>query len=129
MPILPGSLWGILGACILLSAWTSNSFGQEVPKESASPGVSKPGEVITNSIGMKLALIPSGSFTMGSPLDEPGRMKDENQVAVTISQLFFLGVTEVTQGQWTSVMGTTLWKGRVGVQQGPKKPGDLCKVG
>jgi formylglycine-generating enzyme required for sulfatase activity len=122
MPVLPGSLWSVLGACILLSAWTGNSSGQEVAKKPASSVDAKPGEVITNSIGMKLVLIPPGSFTMGSPADEPGRMKDENQVAVTISQPYFLGVTEVTQGQWTSVMGTTPWKGRVGVQQGPKNP-------
>jgi len=34
---------------------------------------------ITNSIGMKLVLIPKGTFMMGSPTSEEGRQKDETQ--------------------------------------------------
>jgi formylglycine-generating enzyme required for sulfatase activity len=61
--------------------------------------------IITNSIGMKLVLIPKGTFTMGSPIDEEGRMDDEVQHQVTISQDYYLGVTEVTQGNYEKVMG------------------------
>jgi len=61
---------------------------------------------ITNSIGMKLVLIPKGTFMMGSPESEKGRQKDETQHEVTISKDYYLGVTEVTQGQYESVMGT-----------------------
>jgi len=61
---------------------------------------------ITNSIGMKLVLIPKGTFMMGSPASEKGRQKDETQHEVTISKDYYLGVTEVTQGQYESVMGT-----------------------
>jgi formylglycine-generating enzyme required for sulfatase activity len=35
---------------------------------------------------------------------------------VTITQGFYLGRTEITQGQWESVMGTTPWSGQFGVQ-------------
>ena len=52
---------------------------------------------ITNSIGMKLVLIPKGKFMMGSP---------ESEHEVTISKDYYLGVTEVTQGQYEKVMGT-----------------------
>jgi formylglycine-generating enzyme required for sulfatase activity len=61
---------------------------------------------ITNSIGMKLVLIPKGTFMMGSPESEEGRQKDETQHEVTISKDYYLGVTEVTQGQYEKVMGT-----------------------
>jgi formylglycine-generating enzyme required for sulfatase activity len=61
---------------------------------------------ITNSIGMKLVLIPKGTFTMGSPIEEDGWEKDEKQHQVDISNDYYLGVTEVTQGQYERVMGT-----------------------
>ena len=60
---------------------------------------------ITNSIGMKLMLIPKGTFMMGSPESEEGRDKDENQHEVTISKDYYLGVYEVTQAQYEKVMG------------------------
>jgi formylglycine-generating enzyme required for sulfatase activity len=61
---------------------------------------------ITNSIGMKLVLIPKGTFMMGSPESEERRRKDETQHQVTISKDYYLGATEVTQGQYEKVMGT-----------------------
>ena len=60
---------------------------------------------ITNSIGMKLVLIPKGTFMMGSPESEQGRQKDETQHEVTISKDYYLGVYEVTQAQYEKVMG------------------------
>ena len=60
---------------------------------------------ITNSVGMKLVLIPKGTFTMGSPTEEEGAGTDEQQHQVTISKDYYLGVTEVTQGQYEKVMG------------------------
>jgi formylglycine-generating enzyme required for sulfatase activity len=61
---------------------------------------------ITNSIGMKLVLIPKGTFMMGSPESEQGRQKNEDQHEVTISKDYYLGVHEVTQAQYETVMGT-----------------------
>jgi sulfatase modifying factor 1 len=49
--------------------------------------------------------IPSGTFTMGSPLGERGRDANEAQHSVTISRSFFMGQTEVTQGQWKALSG------------------------
>ena len=60
---------------------------------------------ITNSIGMKLVLIPKGTFMMGSPESEQGRNENENQHEVTISKDYYLGVYEVTQAQYEKVMG------------------------
>jgi formylglycine-generating enzyme required for sulfatase activity len=61
---------------------------------------------ITNSIGMKLVLIPKGTFTMGLPIEEEGAENDEDQHQVTISKDYYFGITEVTQGQYEKVMGT-----------------------
>ena len=71
---------------------------------------------VTNSIGMELIEIPAGKFTMGSPEDEKDHQEDEAQVSVTLTKPFGLGKTEVTQGQWKSVMGTEPWKGQQLVQ-------------
>ena len=46
----------------------------------------------TNSIGMRLALIPAGRFLMGSPPDEDRRHEDEGQHPVEITRPFYLGV-------------------------------------
>ncbi len=62
----------------------------------------------TNSIGMKFAYIPPGTFTMGSPSDEPGRdnvLSLERKHRVTLSKGFYMQTTEVTQAQWREIMG------------------------
>ena len=69
-------------------------------------------KIVTNSIGMVLIEIPAGKFTMGSPAGEKQRGKNEEQVAVTLTKPFWLGTTEVTQGQWQKVMGTAPWEGK-----------------
>ena len=61
---------------------------------------------IRNSIGMEFVLIEVGTFEMGSPVTEPGRDDNETLHTVTISQPFYLGKYEVTQGQWQAVMGS-----------------------
>jgi formylglycine-generating enzyme required for sulfatase activity len=61
---------------------------------------------ITNSIGMKLVLIPSGKFTMGSPEKEEGHFDNEVEHEVTITRPFYLGKYPVTQGEYEKVMGT-----------------------
>ncbi|NGZ05747.1 MAG: SUMF1/EgtB/PvdO family nonheme iron enzyme [Magnetococcales bacterium] len=61
---------------------------------------------VTNSLGMRFRLIPSGSFRMGSPETESGRSLDEGpQHTVIISRSFYMQTTEVTQEQWKLVMG------------------------
>ena len=56
-------------------------------------------------IMLELVLVPAGQFTMGSPLTEPDREDDENQHKVVITKPYYLGKFEVTQEQWTLVMG------------------------
>jgi len=72
---------------------------------------------ITNSIGMKFVLIPSGSFMMGCNSDfedcgAKGNSLPRHQVSIT--KPFYIGKYEVTQEQWTKVMGSnpSNFKGR-----------------
>ena len=61
----------------------------------------------TNGLGQTFILLPAGTFTMGSPSDEPGRGSDEGpQHQVTLTQPFYIQQTEVTQAQWVAVMGS-----------------------
>ena len=58
----------------------------------------------SNSLGMEFVPIPAGTFTMGS--DARDADADEKPChRVTLSQSFYLAVTEVTQAQWKDVMG------------------------
>ncbi len=61
---------------------------------------------VTNSIDMKFARIPAGSFIMGAPKEEGGPA-NEAQHRVSISRPYYLGAFEVTQAQYRRVMGTT----------------------
>lgn len=61
-------------------------------------------KVITNKLGMRLVYIPPGTFIMGSPESEQGRQWYEKQHRVTISKGFYIGETEVTQGQWETLV-------------------------
>lgn len=55
------------------------------------------------ALGLELVWVKPGTFAMGSPGAGDG---DERPVTrVTLTAGFWLGVTEVTQAQWTAVMG------------------------
>ena len=60
---------------------------------------------LSDDVTMTLAYIPPGRFLMGSPPGEEGRDDDELRHPVIISRGFFIGVTEVTQEQFHTVMG------------------------
>jgi len=53
-----------------------------------------------------LRRVEAGTFTMGSPTSESGRSSDETQHKVTFSKPFYIGVFEVTQKQYSLVMGS-----------------------
>ncbi len=61
---------------------------------------------ISNSLGMRLMLIPAGTFVMGSPESEDGREAGEFQHSVKISRPFYMANTEVTQSQWKRLMNS-----------------------
>ena len=72
----------------------------------------------TNTIGMKFVRIEAGEFLMGTTKDHAEQLMrlfpdskradfddEQPQHSVKISQAFFLGIHEVTQGQYQAVMG------------------------
>jgi len=74
-----------------------------------------------DGVTMKLVLIPAGKFLMGSPEGEQGRDEDEGpQHKVTITKAFYMGTTEVTEGQWGAVMGTEPRKGQTYAKEDPE---------
>ena len=55
--------------------------------------------------GIELCWCPAGTFTMGSPPDEPERRPGEDQVEVTLTKGFWMGKYEATQGDWERLVG------------------------
>ena len=54
---------------------------------------------------MEMIYCPPGTFSMGTPDDEPDRESKETLHKVTLTRGFWLGKYEVTQAQWEHVMG------------------------
>jgi formylglycine-generating enzyme required for sulfatase activity/predicted Ser/Thr protein kinase len=101
---LPPWLWPpIIGGVLLvgfLAAVLGGAFKVKTPDRAKIPGE------ITNTIGMTLVPILAGEFLMGSPDSDSDAWSDEKpQHRVRITRPFYLGVTEVTQGQYRAVMG------------------------
>jgi formylglycine-generating enzyme required for sulfatase activity len=48
----------------------------------------------------EMVVVPAGTFTMGSPADEPQRYNEEAQVRVSISEPFAVGRFAVTFDEW-----------------------------
>ena len=95
---------------------------KETPEEDAELG-----EVRTFSLPgggeMEFVWIEAGTFQMGSPeSDSWGEAWERPVHEVEISEGFWLGKYEVTQGQWAVVMGTTPWSGEWGVVENPSHP-------
>ena len=83
--------------CLCLAVLASNAPLQAQPQDQLRN--------FTNSLGMKFAWIPPGTFTMGSPKEEKHRQGHEDQHRVTLTRGFYMGVYPVTQEEWQTVMG------------------------
>jgi formylglycine-generating enzyme required for sulfatase activity len=63
-------------------------------------------EYVEPRTGLRFVRIDAGEFTMGSPASEIGHRPDETEHRVRITRAFFMSTTEVTQRQWSAIMGT-----------------------
>lgn len=74
------------------------------------PAAEDPDEVtyvLPGGVPLVLVRIRSGTFQMGSPAGEPGRVNmNELLHPVTLSSDYYIGKFEVTQAQWQAVMGS-----------------------
>src|SRR5262245_25323343 len=81
------------------------AVGVAPPEEDVDVSVAELGEV-TNDVGMRFKRIPRGTFRMGADRDDKDAYEGARPAhAVEISEDFYLGVHEVTQGQFRAVMG------------------------
>jgi formylglycine-generating enzyme required for sulfatase activity len=73
---------------------------------------------------MEFAWIEAGSFMMGSPESDTLATPDERpQHPVILTEGFYLGRCEITQGQWQAVMRAPgPWRGRTAVQIAANNP-------
>jgi formylglycine-generating enzyme required for sulfatase activity len=57
----------------------------------------------------EMVVVPAGSFTMGSPEDEPGHQESgvEDQVTVTFARRFGVGRFAVTRGEFAAFVSAT----------------------
>jgi formylglycine-generating enzyme required for sulfatase activity len=123
-------IFSLLPSVALTVGCGGTVVAQQVETQPLAPGKEQTSAVATggqpkevvNSIGIKLLLLPAGTFTMGSTYTEEYRDDDETQHQVTLSKPFYMGRTEVTQGQWKKVLATEPWKGQSFVQEGDDYP-------
>ncbi len=86
----------------LASYWRTHRPASVAPIPAVS---TKPGPFKDPVLGMDFVAIEPGTFWMGSPDDEEDRDDDETRHRVTLTRGFWIGATEVTQGQWQALMG------------------------
>jgi formylglycine-generating enzyme required for sulfatase activity len=86
---------------------------QSAPRRFAADPVAVPPAgrapvTVVNSLGMKLVLVPAGTFPMGSPEPDPDARSNEKPAhRVTITRPFYLGAHEVTVGQFRAFVEST----------------------
>ena len=91
----------------------AEAVGQDGPPDEpcassrATAGAAAPLQRYTNRLGITLVWIPPGEFLMGSPRYEERRDDDEAQHRVRIARPFYLGVYEVTVGQFRQFVRET----------------------
>jgi formylglycine-generating enzyme required for sulfatase activity len=98
-----------------LSGLASGSSEAQQNQRQAVESLGLPLEVKTRKTGISFRLIPAGTFTMGNPMSELDNMvaagidrrygEREKEHRVILTQPFYCGTHEVTQGQWQQVMG------------------------
>ncbi|MEM1223343.1 MAG: SUMF1/EgtB/PvdO family nonheme iron enzyme [Verrucomicrobiota bacterium] len=89
-----------------------------VPTPIPSPALGKNWTV--PYVGLSCQWVPSGSYAMGSPLEEHGRLPNEGPLtAVRLSEGFWVATFETTQQQYTAIM-----ESNPAAIQGPRKPVD-----
>ena len=110
----------------LVGAWCVISLGlayAAIVEAQEAPVPAGTVQTFNEELGLKLVWCPAGTFRMGSPDSDKGALDHEKpQHTVELTSGFWLGQTEVTQGQWQSVMGTSPWQGQEYIKEGADYP-------
>jgi uncharacterized protein (TIGR02996 family) len=75
---------------------------------------------LTNALGMTFALVPPGTFWMGSPTSDPQRRDDELRHRETLTAPFFLGVRPVTVAEFELFVRAANYRTRGEQQNEPR---------
>ena len=89
-------------------AVTAKAEANELLLREAQAARTQPSTAEQPKIPSGMSRIPTGTFTMGSAAGEVGLQVSgpKQRHEVTITHAFYIGTTEVTQGQWKEVMGS-----------------------
>ncbi len=90
---------------IILLLLTGCASGIQVQIKSPNPDDGFPPSYTDKYTGIEFILLPSGSFTMGSPDTEKGRDGDEGPTHTVTLDSFYISKYEITQAQWEKVVG------------------------
>ena len=63
---------------------------------------------LPGGVPLTVVRVAAGTYQMGSPATERSRENDETAHSVTLTSDWYMGKTEVTQGQWQAVMGSPI---------------------
>ncbi|MBM4085163.1 MAG: hypothetical protein FJ272_10275, partial [Planctomycetes bacterium] len=118
------SLWAVALSVAVLAALLGLALAQTgAPKSDWAKALVSPAQTDTakryglpvsfeNSLGMRFVLVPPGEFSMGSPESEKGRDESEGPTHKTIIlKPFYMGVHEVTNGQYLRFLDDSDYKG------------------
>ena len=85
---------------------TAEPTPKPAPTARPAPKGANPGQTWAEpTTGMEFVWVPGGCFQMGSPPQEAGRFDNEGPVHEVCVDGFWMGKYEITQGQWSKVMG------------------------
>jgi len=91
---------GIAGILVLLSTGAAASAADDA----AAMKALKAKDWTVPALGIKMKLIPPGTFIMGSPKTEADRREDEVRHEATITRPLYMGVYEVAQKEYYDIM-------------------------
>jgi len=99
-----GAQRAVVGLMLVLLCVTARADEKTEPDAKAVRSVEAESFIIPDANGIKMMLIPAGTFAMGSPSREDGRGDDEKEHKVSISKPFYMAATETSQRQYLSIM-------------------------
>jgi formylglycine-generating enzyme required for sulfatase activity len=103
----------LMAAAVFLTVATADA---QSTGRAQTKAATKPGETFKQCRNCpEMVLIPPGTFTIGSPADEPDRRENERPLQVTIARAFAIGRTEVTWDQWEACVRDR-WCDGVGIE-------------
>ncbi len=93
----------VVGLCLVVMTLVGSARAKDLAEGKVAGELWK-----GNELKMKFRWCPAGTFMMGSPESEPDRNSSEGPVTVKLTRGFWISQYEVTQGEWQSLMVTTI---------------------